>query len=134
MKRAAFFGAILGCLVLFACGAGLCCFLLVTHWLAPVQVSFQRELFFDYTQTEAVADVQLCSAVPTQVKTECLCNMPTQGLPASCQASCSACTHGALCTQGSAICISVTPCECAGGGQVSETGAAGQHMAGTGDA
>ena len=72
MKKAAFFGAILGCLVMFACGAGLCCFLLMTYWLAPAQASFQRELFFDYTQTEAVATAQLCQAVSTQVQMECL--------------------------------------------------------------
>ena len=71
MKKAAFFGAILGCLVMFACGAGLCCFLLMTYWLAPAQASFQRELFFDYTQTEAVATAQLCPAVSTQVRMEC---------------------------------------------------------------
>ena len=72
MKKAAFFGAILGCLVMFACGAGLCCFLLMTYWLAPMQASFQPELFFDYTQTEAVATAQLCPAVSTQVWMDCL--------------------------------------------------------------
>ena len=80
MKRAVFFGAILGCLVLFACGAGLCSFLLMTYWLAPTHVSFQRELFFDYTQSEAVASAQLCPAISTQVR-KCLGDTFTEGLP-----------------------------------------------------
>ena len=125
MKKAAFFGAILGCLVMFACGAGLCCFLLMTYWLAPAQASFQRELFFDYTQTEAVATAQLCPAVSTQVQMELptwYCHVaPTHLMPGPLL-----CMHqNALCARGIAAWRSVGQRECAGGGQGVEARAAG---------
>ena len=107
MKKAAFFGAVLGCLVMFACGAGLCCFLLTTYWLAPAQASFQRELFFDYTQTEAVAVAHLCPAVPTQVRMNRLVDRSTQDLPTQCLAPCYACIEAPSALEGSAGCMSM---------------------------
>ena len=68
MKRAVFVGAILGCLAMFACAAALCGFLLVTGWLAPAHASFQQELFFDYTKTEAVASAQFCPTLESKVR------------------------------------------------------------------
>ena len=68
MKRAVIVGTILGCLVLFACGVTLSAFLLVTHWLAPAHASFQQELFFDYTKSEAVASAQFCPVLNGKVR------------------------------------------------------------------
>lgn len=67
MKRAVFVGAILGCIVLFACGVALSTFLVVTHWLAPAHAHFQQELFFDYTRSEATASTQFCPTLNGKV-------------------------------------------------------------------
>jgi len=60
-------GAILGCIVLFACGVALSTFLVVTHWLAPAHAHFQQELFFDYTKSEATASTQFCPTLNGKV-------------------------------------------------------------------
>lgn len=83
MKKAVFVGAIVGCLVMFACGAALCTFLVVTNWLAPASASFQQELFFDYTKSEATASAQFCPVVGSKVREPSRCSSQTSPAPAA---------------------------------------------------